>query len=105
MALLKTAFSLDRYIISPHKKDITGPVCDICQEVVDSEALVEGVAGEENGDGMVTRNASSETCKVLVRHHGAEELRTLDMGSRVWGPTDLAKYMQRMRWFVPQKDE
>ena len=46
MALLKTAFDLRRYIISPHKKDITGPVCDICQEVVDSEALVEGYPGE-----------------------------------------------------------
>ncbi len=39
--------------------------------------------------------------KVLVRHHGDEELRTFDMGSTNWDHEDLASLMQRTNWFDP----
>ena len=54
---------------------------------------------------MVTKLAGGDTARVLVRHHGAEEARTIDFGSREWGPSELQKWMTRMRWFVPQRDE
>ncbi len=73
---------------------------------MDSEELVEGIPGHEpHGDGRVSTPASSEFAKVLVRHHGAEEVVTFDMGSRWWGYTELGKWMQRHLWFNPLADE
>lgn len=93
MALRRTVLNLDRYIVSPNRWDVTGPVCDICQMVVDYEELVEGEPGW-----------GKPFCKVLVKHHGAEELATFDFGSVEWDHKDLAKYMQRRRWFEPKED-
>jgi hypothetical protein len=59
---------------------------------VDEERLVEG----EPGWGKTW-------CRVLVKHHGQEELRTLDFGSVEWDHKDLGKYMQRVRWFEPEQ--
>ncbi len=104
MALRKTALALPRFIRSAPKFDWTGPVCATCNKVVDYEALVEGYPGEEDLQGKVTKPAGGETCKVLVRHHGAEEVCTFDMGSVWWGPSELAKWMGRKRWFDPFAD-
>lgn len=98
----RTSLSLDRYIVSPVKGDVTGPVCDLCNKVVDSEALVEGDPGHEDSQERVVKLASRDWCLVLVKHHGAEELRRIDFGSRAWGPTDLKKALQRVRFFSPE---
>lgn len=102
MPLRRSVLTLPRYMRAPVKWDIYGAVCDLCNAVVDSEGLVEGYPGAENGLGMVYEPAGSDFCKVLVKHHGAEELRTIHFGSREWGPTDLRKAMQRVRWFSPE---
>lgn len=94
MSLRRTVLGLDRFITSPVKWDVTGPVCDICQDVVDYEELVEGEPGW-----------GKPWAKVLVRHHGAEELRTFDFGSVEWDHEDLKRYMQRVRWFEPKEAE
>lgn len=64
-----------------------------CGKLVDEEGIVEGYPGE------------STWTKVLVRHHGAEEIRTFDMGSRNWDGEDLASLMQRTNWFDPNSHE
>ncbi len=102
--LRKTKLALPRYIRSAPKADLTGPVCATCNRVVDYEALVEGYPGVEDSQERVVIPAGGETCKVLVRHHGAEETCVFDMGSRLWGPSDLRKWMQRKRWFDPLAD-
>ncbi len=105
MTIRRTKMGLDRYIITPPTLDVTGPVCALCDKVVDSEALVEGYPGEEAGErGMVTKLAGGTTCRVLVKHHGQEEIREIDFGSREWGPSQLASFMQRIRWFNPLED-
>lgn len=105
MALRRTAINLDQYIIRPEVGNIIGPQCATCNRVVDYEALVEGEPGVENEVGQVTKMAGGETCRVLVRHHGAEEIRTIDFGSREWGPIELAKWMKRVLWFNPLEDD
>lgn len=93
MPLIKSLASLDRLVIAPHVQSATGPVCITCGRVVDSEALVEGYPGE------------TTFAKVLVRHHGAEELRTFDMGSTNWDERDLGQLMRRTNWFDPSAHE
>ncbi len=105
MSYRRTSINLDRFILSPHAGNIIGPVCMTCNKVVDSETLVEGYPGEENLAGMVTKMAGGETARVLVRHHGQEEVKTLDFGSREWGPMELAKWISRTRWFNPLDDD
>jgi hypothetical protein len=105
MALHRTVINLDQYIRRAPVGNIIGPMCATCNRVVDYEGIVEGYPGEENEAGQVTKMAGSETARVLVRHHGAEELRTIDFGSREWGPMELAKWMQRIRWFNPLEDD
>ncbi len=102
MGLRRSTLSLEHYIRAGVKWDVTGPVCDLCNQVVDEESLVEGYPGVENSDGMVMELAGQDWCKVLVKHHGQEELRTFQFGGRNWGPTDLKKAMQRVRWFSPE---
>lgn len=89
MPLLKTRASLGRLVVAPHVQSATGPVCITCGRVVDSEALVEGYPG------------ATTFAKVLVKHHGAEELRTFDMGSTNWDERDLGSLMRRTNWFDP----
>lgn len=93
MSLLRSRASLDQLVVAPHVEGARGPVCMTCGRIVDSEALVEGYPGE------------SQTCKVLVRHHGAEELRTFDMGSTNWDAGDLKSMMRRTNWFDPGAHE
>lgn len=93
MSLVRSRFGLVDYIHAPHVQAPQGPVCLTCGRVVESEELVEGYPGE------------STFAKVLVRHHGAEELRTFDMGSTNWDERDLGAMMRRANWFDPARHE
>lgn len=93
MALIKSSATLGNLILAPHVQSAQGCVCLTCGRLVDEESLVEGYPGE------------SATCKVLVKHHGAEELRTFHMGSTNWDERDLASMMRRTNWFDPTAHE
>lgn len=66
-----------------------GAYCMICLRPTQSEEFVEESRGEKN------------YARVLVRCHGAEELRTFEFGSSEWDDTDLKRAMQRCAWFDP----
>lgn len=89
MALRRSTATLDNLVVAPYAGSARGAVCLTCGKLVDEEAIVEGYPGE------------SVWCKVLVRHHGAEELRTFSMGSTNWDHEDLASMMARTNWFDP----
>lgn len=93
MSLIKSRIGLEQYIAAPHVGNAAGAICMTCGRLVDYEGLVEGYPGE------------SLTAKVLVKHHGAEELRTFDMGSRNWDERDLKSMMTRTNWFDPTAHE
>lgn len=96
MPLLKSRMTLDDFVQAPSVESSLGPVCMTCGRVVDSEQLVEGYPAEpERG------RPGSLVCKVLVRHHGAEELGIFEMGSDNWDERDLASMMRRRNWFDP----
>lgn len=100
MTLLKTRASWNDLVIAPNAGSVRGPVCMTCGKLVDSEELVEGYPVDiEHGI------PGSPYCKVLVKHHGAEELRTFDMGSTNWDCEDLASMMRRTNWFDPTRHE
>lgn len=92
MALIKTHTSLEQRILAPNVKAPSGPVCMTCGRLVDSENMVEGEPGK------------TTFAKVLVKHHGAEELRTFDMGSVEWDSYELKSHMMRANWFDPRGD-
>lgn len=91
--LIKSLATLNQLVCAPSVQSALGPVCLTCGRVVDEETLVEGYPGE------------STFAKVLVRHHGAEELRTFAMGSTNWDERDLAQLMRRTNWFDPTRHE
>lgn len=93
MTLRRSLATLGNLVVAPYAGSARGAVCLTCGKLVDEEAIVDGYPGE------------SVTCKVLVRHHGAEELRTFDMGSANWDHTDLASMMARTNWFDPYSHE
>lgn len=100
MPLLKSRASWNDLVYAPTAGSVRGPVCMTCGKLVDSEQLVEGYPAEpENG------REGSLVCKVLVKHHGAEELRTFHMGSTNWDVGDLASMMRRTNWFDPTAHE
>ncbi len=89
MALIRSHTSLEQRILAPSVKNASGPVCMTCGRIVTSEALVEGEPGRDT------------FARVLVKHHGAEELRTFDMGSVDWDSYELKSHMMRANWFDP----
>lgn len=91
MSIKRTQLGLLAALLAPITYDTEGPLCLTCGRVVDGESLVEGFPGE------------TTFCKVLVRHHNAEELRTFDMGSKEWDHRDLKRLMQGARWFDPNE--
>ncbi|HYE92351.1 MAG TPA: hypothetical protein VEA38_15080 [Terriglobales bacterium] len=93
MALIKTLQTLEQRVLAPNVKHAAGPVCMTCGRICDSETLVEGEPGK------------TTIAKVLVKHHGAEELRTFDMGSVEWDSSELASHMRRANWFDPGAHE
>jgi hypothetical protein len=92
VALIRTSVSLGQRIIAPNVKSASGCVCMTCGRIVDSEQLVEGEPGK------------TTYAKVLVKHHGAEELRTFGMDSVEWDSYELASHMRRANWFDPRGD-
>lgn len=66
------------------------PMCDICRRPVDSEEVVE--------------RAGPTAVRVLVKHHGAEELQTFELGTESWDHDDLNRAMRSHRWFAPVLD-
>jgi hypothetical protein len=93
------AFNLDA-ILDPskalpagvaYKNGLVGPRCQLCQQPVDREEVVEGVPGQHTW------------CEVLVRCHGAEEVKRFDFDSVEWDERDLMQAMSRARWFVPSE--
>lgn len=103
MALIKTLASWDNLVIAPQAQHARGCVCMTCGQLVDEESVVEGYPlYDANG----TLNPDATTwAKVLVRHHGGEELRTFDMGTTNWGYDDVARMMRRTNWFDPTRHE
>lgn len=94
MSLIKSTANLGTIVAAPVVRAPRGCVCVTCGRLVDSESLVEG----EPGWGKTW-------CKVLVKHHGAEELRTFDFGSTNWDSYDLKSAMMRANWFDPTAHE
>lgn len=93
MPLIKSAASWGDLVRAPSVQHAVAPVCMTCGKYVDGEEIVEGYPGE------------STHSKVLVKHHGAEELRTFNMGSTNWDHRDLASMMRRTNWFDPTRHE
>lgn len=93
--------------LAPAHGDVIGPVCDLCNEIVDEEEIVEGEPGGLGPDPtgvMVDSPAQSPLCKVRVKHHGAEEVHTFDFETVWWSAEDLKRRMQHRRWFSPLED-
>ncbi len=100
MSYRRTTMDIHRMIRSAPQFHATGPECLTCLCEVDGERL-ESEPGHEDLQGKVIKAAPSEFCDVVVSHHGAEERMRFDMGSVWWGPTELAKWVRRHRWFDP----
>ena len=92
MTLRRTSTSLAGLIRAPLAGSMRGAVCLTCGRLVDEEVRVEGCPGV------------TTTAKFLVRHHGAEELRSYDLGSTDWDDSDLAALVQKTSWFDPTAD-
>ncbi len=92
MALIRSSVSLEQRILAPYVKSAQGCLCMTCGRLVDSETLVEGEPGK------------TTYAKVLVKHHGGEELRTFGMGSVEWDAYELKSHMMRANWFDPRGD-
>jgi hypothetical protein len=64
-----------------------GAFCHLCNRPADSEEIVE--------------RSGPSAIKVLVRHHGAEELATFELGTVEWDESDVARAMRGHLWFAP----
>lgn len=93
MSLIKSRASWGDLVLAPSVQAPRGAVCLTCGRLVDFEGVVEGYPGE------------SGTCRYLVKHHGAEEARTFDMGSTNWDISDAAQMARRTNWFDPKAHE
>lgn len=83
MRYRKTALS---YLISARQRPATTR-CAICQRPPDSEEIV---------------HQTMTSTKVLVRCHGAEELRTFEHQAReAMADGELGRLMSRVAWFEP----
>lgn len=94
MPLLKSQASWNDLVSAPSVQSLKGPVCMTCGRIVDFDGVVEGYP-------MTPTDPGTPWCKYLVRHHGAEELRTFDMGSTNWDYADAAQMARRTNWFDP----
>ena len=98
MGLIKTLASWDDLVLAPSVEHQRGPVCLTCGRLVDFDGVVEGYPAKANDPGTTW-------CKYLVKHHGAEELRTFNMGSTNWDYGDAAQMARRTNWFDPTRHE
>lgn len=78
----------------PLAQNSAGAWCLTCLKQTDSENMV-----EEH------RTAFRQSCKVLVKCHGQEELGTFEFGRPDWDADDLKRAMQRRAWFNPHGHE
>ena len=90
--LRRSIMSFDQQLAyRPLAANRCGAYCMICNKPSDEEMIKEEARG-----------ASRNFCRVLVRCHGAEELRTFEFGSEEWTyEQDLRRAMQRCAWFDP----
>lgn len=79
------------------------PVCMTCGRFLDEYGIVEGTPLYD-ANGSLNLDATT-WAKYLVRHHGAEELRTFDMGSTNWDYADVEQMARRTNWFDPRRHE
>lgn len=86
----RTEFGTSQRIVAHQRSASLAPLCLTCGRDVDGEELVEGEPG------------THDYARVLVRHHGAEELRTFRMGTIDWSPDELASRMRGADWFDPR---
>lgn len=98
MPLLKSRASWNDLVIAPTVQHPRGSVCMTCGRMVDYEGVEEGYPASAT-------DAGTTFAKYLVRHHGAEELRTFDMGSTNWDYADVAQMARRTNWFDPTRHE
>ena len=90
-SLRRSLMTFDQQIgFRPLDANRCGAYCMICNKPTEKEELVEEQRGAVN------------FARVLVRCHGAEELRTFEFGSSDWDyGLDLKRAMQRCAWFDP----
>ncbi len=97
MPLIKTRASWDDLVLTPVTKHPRSHVCMTCGRLVDFNGVVEGYPSKPNDPGTTW-------CKYLVKHHGAEELRTFDMGSTNWDYADAEQMALHTNWFDPTRE-
>ncbi len=102
MSLRHQKKKLLHHIVSPVvQPNVIFPLCQTCGRYCDSMDLVDGYPGEEDEEGCITVMAGSDSFTVLVKHHGAEERVTFNQDGRLWGPSDIRKFVMRHEWFSP----
>ncbi len=114
MAYLRTSLSLTRSLKRRVLYDIQGSVCQRCERfnpdptipmVVDYEGVVPDPSnhqpGKEDEHGRVIEDSTGTWTDVLVKHHGAEEVKRFEFESRTWGWVDLRQMLKLVRWFDP----
>ena len=89
MSLRRVKFGYLAALVAPLTPSIEGALCLTCGQIVDSESIVEGEPGQYTWT------------KVLVRHHGQEELRTFEFDSTEWDWRDLKRMMLTATFFDP----
>ncbi len=95
--MIKSQASWRDIVRAPSVQKPVGKVCMTCGRYVDFEGVVEGYPGTPT-------DAGTTWCKYLVKHHGAEELRTFDMGSTNWDYADAEQMARRTNWFDPSRE-
>ena len=103
MPLLKTFGNWDMLVRAPIAGSARGAVCMTCGRLVDYEGI--DLNFSEPVDLERGRPATKTAAQYLVRHHGAEELRTFDMGSTNWDIADVQQMAIRTNWFDPSRHE
>lgn len=99
MPLLKSRASWNDLVRAQTTQTRPGsPVCMTCGRYVDMNGVVEGYP-------VSATDAGTTFAKYLVKHHGAEELRTFDMGSTNWDYADVEQMARRTNWFDPRAHE
>lgn len=93
MALIRSRASWGDLVVAPTVQAPRGAVCLTCGRLVDYEGVVEGYPG------------ATTHARYLVKHHGAEEARSFDMGSTNWDYADVAQMARRTNWFDPKAHE
>lgn len=125
MAYRRTKLSITQGLRRRVKWDITGSVCQRCERfnpdtdlpmVVDWEGLTEhspqpgeegmlpGSTARDQAWGVV-KDSTATWCEVMVKHHGAEEVKRFEFESRTWGWGDLRQMLKLVRWFDPVDEE